>query len=179
MQSGENKNQISVRSVTLSLSSVTIRNPPCVLVTALSKENFILFKSEALLENHTLEIESSSPFPYFLEESGRILWDFLITKSNAETFLYPVLVLCPLDKISPVLWGPAPVSTGAVLTTWTPLQIRLLPSSWAGSSATVLPHMPGISPDETSTLFIYHAVILKHCLPRQICCIPQIMVLWK
>lgn len=152
MQSGENKNQLSVRSVTLSLSSVKIRNLPRVLVTALSKENFgLLFKSEALLENHTLEICSSSPVPYFLEEFGRILWDFLITKSSAETFLYPVLVLCPLDKISPVLWGPAPVSTGAVLTTWTPLQIRLLPSSWAGSSATVLPHMPGISPDETSS----------------------------
>lgn len=42
VQSGENKNQISVRSVTLSLSSVKIRNLPRVLVTALSKENFVL-----------------------------------------------------------------------------------------------------------------------------------------
>lgn len=52
---------------------------------------------------------------------------FFISKSSTQNFVYPVLALCPLCNISPALRGPAPVSTGAVLTTWTPLQMRLFP----------------------------------------------------
>lgn len=53
---------------------------------------------------------------------------FLISKSGTQRFVYPVPALCPLCNISPALRGPAPVSTGAVLTTWTPLQMRLFPA---------------------------------------------------
>lgn len=52
----------------------------------------------------------------------------MISKSITQRFVYPMLALRPLCNISPALRGPAPVSTGAVLTTWTPLQMRLFPA---------------------------------------------------